>query len=83
MRESHGLGSVEPSYVGVVSCVLTVTCHGGGSVVVGVVGGSGVRGAPSLRAGGQVASCCCDGALRCCAAVGLAGSWLAACTGGG
>ena len=80
MRESHGLGSVEPSYVGVMSCVLTGTCRGGGSVVVGVVGGSGVRGASSLRAGRQVVGCCCDGALRCCVAVGLAGSRLAACT---
>ena len=83
MRESHGLGSVEPSYVGVVSCVLTVTCRGAGSVVVGVVRVSGVRGASSLRAGGQVAGCCCDGALKCCATTGLGGSQLVACTGGG
>ena len=83
MRESHGLGSVEPSYVGVVSCVLTGTCRCGGSIVVGVVERSGVRGALSLRAGGQVAGYCCDGALKCCAAIGLAWSRLAECIGGG
>jgi hypothetical protein len=36
MHESHGLGSIEPSYVGVVSCVLIGTCRCGGSIV-GVV----------------------------------------------
>jgi hypothetical protein len=79
MHESHGLGSVEPSYVGVVSCVLTGTCHCGCSIVGGVIRGSGDRGASSLRAGGQVAGCCCDGALRCLATAGLAESRLAAC----
>ena len=54
MRESHGLGSVKPSYVGVVSCILTGTCCCGGFVIVGVVRGSGVWGASSLGAGSQV-----------------------------
>ena len=77
MRESHGLGSVEPSYVGVVSCALTETCRRGGASVVGGVGGSGVRGTQFSRASGQEAGCFSNDAWNYGAAAGFVGSRLA------
>lgn len=74
MCESHGLGSVGPSYVGVVSCVLIGTYRHCGAGVVGVAGSNG---GSTLHVGGQVASCYCGGAFVFGATAGLTGSRLA------
>jgi len=60
VRECHGLGSVEPSYVGVERCALTIRCCCGGAVIVSGVKVSSVLGARALYTSGQVVSYCVE-----------------------